>query len=136
MAGDCLLIGFGVPFPQEDAPKRAVQAAIDMQSAFEEVFTKWKNCYEGTFGLGIGINKGEMIVGNVGSSNYMNYTIIGDTVNVASRLTGQAKKGEIILSESVFHALGDFNENLPIEPLAPVQLKGKALPQQIYRLSL
>ena len=136
MAGDCLLIGFGVPFPQEDAPKRAVQAAIDMQSAFEEVFAKWKNCYEGTFGLGIGINKGEMIVGNVGSSNYMNYTIIGDTVNVASRLTGQAKKGEIILSESVFHALGDFNENLPIEPLAPVQLKGKALPQQIYRLSL
>jgi CheY-like chemotaxis protein/HPt (histidine-containing phosphotransfer) domain-containing protein/HAMP domain-containing protein len=136
MAGDCLLIGFGVPFPQQDAPKRAVKAAIDMQTAFEEVFTKWKNCYEGTFGLGIGINKGEMIVGNVGSSNYMNYTIIGDTVNVASRLTGQAKKGEIILSESVFHALGDFNENLPIEPLAPVQLKGKALPQQIYRLSL
>jgi CheY-like chemotaxis protein/HAMP domain-containing protein len=136
MAGDCLLIGFGVPFPQEDAPKRAVKAAIDMQSAFEEVFTKWKNCYEGTFGLGIGINKGEMIVGNVGSSNYMNYTIIGDTVNVASRLTGQARKGEIILSESVFHALGNFSENLPIEPLAPVQLKGKALPQQIYRLSL
>jgi len=136
MAGDCLLIGFGVPFPQQDAPQRAVKAAIDMQTAFEEVFAKWKRCYEGTFGLGIGINKGEMIVGNVGSSNYMNYTIIGDTVNVASRLTGQARKGEIILSESVFHALGDFSENLPIEPLAPVQLKGKALPQQIYRLSL
>jgi CheY-like chemotaxis protein/HAMP domain-containing protein len=136
MAGDCLLIGFGVPFPQQDAPKRAVKAAIDMQTAFQEVFTKWKNCYAGTFGLGIGINKGEMIVGNVGSSNYMNYTIIGDTVNVASRLTGQAKKGEIILSESVFNALGDFNENLPIEPLSPVQLKGKALPQQIYRLSI
>jgi CheY-like chemotaxis protein/class 3 adenylate cyclase/HPt (histidine-containing phosphotransfer) domain-containing protein/HAMP domain-containing protein len=136
MAGDCLLIGFGVPFPQDDAPKRAMKAAIDMQSAFRDVFEKWKDCYEGTFGLGIGINKGEMIVGNVGSSNYMNYTIIGDTVNVASRLTGQAKQGEIILSESVFQALGSsFNDNLPIEPLAPVQLKGKALPQQIYRLS-
>lgn len=137
MAGDCLLIGFGVPFPQQDAPKRAVKAAIDMQSAFTEVFEKWKKCYGGTFGLGIGINKGEMIVGNVGSSNYMNYTIIGDTVNVASRLTGQARQGEIILSESVYHALSEeFNQNLPIEPLAPVQLKGKALPQQIYRLSI
>ncbi|MEY3218852.1 MAG: hypothetical protein RIT27_209 [Pseudomonadota bacterium] len=136
MAGDCLLIGFGVPFHQEDAPQRALKAAIDMQSAFEQVFVKWKDLYQGNFGLGIGINKGEMIVGNVGSSNYMNYTIIGDTVNVASRLTGQAKKGEIILSESVFQTLGDFNQNLPIEPLAPVQLKGKALPQQIYRLTL
>lgn len=136
MAGDCLLIGFGVPFPQQDAPQRAVKAAIDMQNAFQEVFAKWKQCYAGDFGLGIGINKGEMIVGNVGSSNYMNYTIIGDTVNVASRLTGQAKKGEIILSESVFNALGTLGENLPIEPLPPVQLKGKALPQQIYRLSI
>jgi len=136
MAGDCLLIGFGVPFHQDDAPQRAMKAAIDMQTAFQQVFVKWKDLYKGDFGLGIGINNGEMIVGNVGSSNYMNYTIIGDTVNVASRLTGQAKKGDVILSESIFHALGDFNENLPIELLEPVQLKGKALPQQIYRLSL
>ncbi len=139
MAGDCLLIGFGVPFQQTDAAQRAVRAALDMQEKFLVVSDSWKkrSIYHGDIGLGIGINKGDMIVGNVGSANYMNYTVIGDTVNVAARLTGVAAKNEIILSDSVYQALGDYrpsSSSMSTEP--PVALKGKTKPAQIYKLTL
>ncbi|EIJ41645.1 signal transduction histidine kinase [Beggiatoa alba B18LD] len=134
MAGDCLLIGFGVPFPQEDAALRAIQAAIDMQFAFITLRQTWQTEYQVDVGLGIGVNKGEVIVGNVGSPNYMNYTVIGDTVNVASRLVNLAERGEIILSASVYQMIKEISFTYPIDPLAPVQLKGKSSLQQIYRI--
>jgi DNA-binding response OmpR family regulator/HPt (histidine-containing phosphotransfer) domain-containing protein len=83
MAGDCLLIGFGVPFAQEDDACRALSAAAEMQQEFVALEQEWLKTYQVKVGLGIGINKGDMIVGNVGSPSYMNYTIIGDSVNVA-----------------------------------------------------
>ncbi|SEH08402.1 response regulator [Candidatus Venteria ishoeyi] len=134
MAGDCLLIGFGVPFPMTDATDRALQAALDMQQAFYKASEGWKAIYSGDIGLGIGINKGEMIVGNVGSPNYMNYTVIGDTVNVAARLTGLAGKGEIILSKAVHESMRSLSEALPIDIMEPVALKGKTNPQQLYKV--
>ncbi|AUI68103.1 response regulator [Beggiatoa leptomitoformis] len=134
MAGDCLLIGFGVPFNQIDAPQRAIHAALDMQHAFVALRDAWHQQHQVTVGLGIGINKGEIIVGNVGSPNYMNYTVIGDTVNVASRLVNLASRGEIILSHSIFNAIEDMSLTYPVESLAPVQLKGKSQLQQIYRI--
>lgn len=135
MAGDCLLIGFGVPFGQLDAAQRAVDAATEMQQEFIGLYTAWTTQYQVNVGLGIGINKGEIIVGNVGSPTYMNYTVIGDTVNVASRLVGLAHKGEIILSESVLNALNSVSLRYPIESLAPVNLKGKSQAQQVYKIS-
>ena len=136
MAGDSMLIGFGVPFQQADATLRAVRAAIDMQTEFSKVRKSWQSFYTGQTGLGIGINKGEMIVGNVGSASYMNYTVIGDTVNVAARLMGLASAGEIVLSSPVYQALGDEAAAYPIYQQAPVQLKGKAQPQSVYKLTL
>lgn len=136
MAGDCLLIGFGVPFGQLDAAQRAVDAATEMQQEFIGLYTAWTTQYQVNVGLGIGINKGEIIVGNVGSPTYMNYTVIGDTVNVASRLVGLAHRGEIILSESVLNALNSVSLRYPIESLAPVNLKGKSQAQDVYRISL
>ncbi len=134
MAGDCLLIGFGVPFGQLDAAQRAVDAATEMQQEFVELYLAWTTQYQVNVGLGIGINKGEIIVGNVGSPTYMNYTVIGDTVNVASRLVGLAGKGEIILSESVLNALTSTSFSYHIEFLAPVNLKGKSQAQDVYRI--
>jgi len=136
MAGDSMLIGFGVPFQQSDATLRAVRAAIDMQTEFSKVRKSWESFYTGQTGLGIGINKGEMIVGNVGSASYMNYTVIGDTVNVAARLMGLAGAGEIVLSSPVYQALGEETAAYPIYQQAPVQLKGKAQPQSVYKLVL
>jgi class 3 adenylate cyclase len=137
MAGDCLLIGFGVPFHQEDAPIRSLDAAMDMQKEFIALDHSWQETYDVDVGLGIGINKGELIVGNVGSPNYMNYTVIGDTVNVASRLVSMADRGEVIISDSMLKAIQHNNSNpisYSIEALAPVSLKGKSQLQQVYRV--
>lgn len=137
MAGDCLLIGFGVPFHQQDAPARALEAALDMQKEFIALDHSWRRTYDVDVGLGIGINKGELIVGNVGSPNYMNYTVIGDTVNVASRLVSMAARGEVIISDTMLQAIQyskSSPENYEVEALAPVSLKGKSQLQQVYRV--
>jgi len=134
MAGDCLLIGFGVPFSLNDAASRAVNAALKMQQEFIQLDKFWRQKYQVEVGLGIGINKGELIVGNVGSPTYMNYTVVGDTVNVASRLVGLAGRGEIILSESVLKAIDHMTVAQYAEALAPVNLKGKSQPQQLYKI--
>jgi class 3 adenylate cyclase len=135
MAGDCLLIGFSVPFYQADAAPRAINASIDMQKEFIALDQAWRKRYGVDVGLGIGINKGEVIVGNVGSPNYLNYTVIGDTVNVASRLMGVAGRGEIILSESMLNAIRTLEIVEQIEALELVNLKGKAQAQQLYKIT-
>ena len=134
MAGDCLLIGFGVPFFQEDSALRALHAASEMLHEFRHLCCSWQEVYHVKVGLGIGINKGEIIVGNVGSPTYMNYTVIGDTVNVASRLVGLADWGEIIVSESVLKAINCEDIWESAEALPPVTLKGKSQPQQVYKI--
>src|SRR3990170_2210226 len=94
MAGDSLLVGFGVPVAQEDGCERAILAAKLMLEKFATLANRWTERHGVETGLGIGINVGEVIAGNVGSPTYMNYTIIGDTVNVASRLGQRARAGE------------------------------------------
>jgi len=134
MSGDCLLIGFGVPFHQINAAQRSINAAIEMQSEFVKLEEVWRETYKIKVGLGIGINKGELIVGNVGSPNFMSYTVIGDTVNVASRLVSMAKDGEVILSKTILDALEDSPIVAYIETLEPVSLKGKSQLQQVFKL--
>jgi CheY-like chemotaxis protein/class 3 adenylate cyclase/HPt (histidine-containing phosphotransfer) domain-containing protein len=136
MAGDALLIGFGVPFALPDPARRALDAAKNMHREFQDLEQAWHHVYDGPVGLGIGINKGEMIVGNVGAPTYMSYTVIGDTVNVAARLTGLAGPGEIIFTHTVYDALGDEVAKEQIENLPPVQLKGKTKAQSLYKLTL
>ncbi len=107
MAGDCLMVGFGVPMAQADAPERAVLTAREMLEGFGALAQTWKENHDIETGLGIGINEGEVIAGNVGSAAYMNYTIVGDTVNVASRLCQRARAGEMLFSRSFKRSLDE-----------------------------
>ncbi len=92
----------------------------------------WHKEYAIEVGLGVGICRGEAIAGNVGSPTYMNYTIIGDAVNVAARLMQNAKANEILISESVYARLDTMVENLRPESLPPMTFKGKSGPMPVY----
>jgi adenylate cyclase len=134
MAGDSLLVGFGVPLAQADSAQRAVEAACAMIKRFQMHVASWQALYGIEAGLGIGVNRGEAIAGNVGSPTYMSYTIIGDAVNVAARLMQNAKANEILISEAVFQGLGPLADSLQPEPLQPLTVKGKSAPLPVYRV--
>ena len=112
MAGDGLMVGFGVPIEQADGSARAIAAARRMLDRFAVLAEQWRERYGVETGLGIGINVGEVIAGNVGSAAYMNYTIIGDTVNVASRLGQRARAGEMLFSDAVKHSLDEHGVSI------------------------
>ena len=132
MAGDCLMVGFGVPVVQLDAPERAVRACREMLDRFGVLAQTWKEQHEIEAGLGIGINEGDVIAGNVGSAAYMNYTIIGDTVNVASRLCQRARAGEMLFSRSFKRSLDERGVDVGALELPPMTLRGRKTPIDIY----
>ncbi len=127
-AGDALMAGFGVPAAQPDAASRAVSCGLRMIAESQPIFERWPV----SMGLGIGINRGEVAAGNVGSSDYMNYTLIGDVVNVASRLTTRARAGEVLMSEAVFTSVHESGEAFDAVALPPLTIRGKEHPLQAY----
>lgn len=132
MAGDSLMVGFGVPVEQSDGPQRAIAAARQMLSKFGALAQRWKVRHNIETGLGIGINVGEVIAGNVGSAAYMNYTIIGDTVNVASRLGQRARAGEMLFSDAVKRSLDATGFDVAAFALPPLILRGRSNPIDIF----
>ncbi len=132
MAGDSLLVGFGVPVEQADGAQRAMLAARQMLLRFGQLADRWQATHQIETGLGIGINVGEVIAGNVGSASYMNYTIIGDTVNVAARLAQRARAGELLFSQAVMTALDGFGMEVEALPLPPMVLRGRSNPIDIF----
>ena len=132
MAGDSLLVGFGVPFEQANAAERAIKCGNDMLTEFETLSSKWKAKYGLETGLGIGVNKGEVVAGNVGSLAYMNFTIIGDAVNIASRLMQRARAGELLLSDRVMLALLAARFKVDAISLPPLTLRGRSEPIGLY----
>jgi len=116
--GDCVMALFGAPVPAPDDLQRAVRAAIQMQRAT-------------TIPIGVGLHTGPAVIGNIGSSQRMQYTAIGDTVNVAARLVSLAAPGQIIVSEDVRNlAEGSF------APLGEVELKGRHRKMTVFSLLL
>ena len=132
MAGDGLMVGFGVPIEQADGSARAIAAARRMLDKFAVLAEQWRERYGVETGLGIGINVGEVIAGNVGSAAYMNYTIIGDTVNVASRLGQRARAGEMLFSDAVKHSLDEHGVSIGALPLPALVLRGRSTPIDIF----
>jgi class 3 adenylate cyclase len=136
MAGDCLMLAFGVPLEQPDSAQRAVRAAGEMLSGFTALAASWKERYQVEAGLGIGINEGEVVAGNIGSASYMNYTIIGDTVNIAARLCQRARAGEMLFSSALKNSLDAHGVNVGATALPPLQLRGRSNPIDIFCVPL
>jgi len=130
MAGDGLMAGFGLPVPSDDASGRAISAARGMIAGFGQLAAEWKAKLGIDTGIGIGINAGDVIVGDVGAPERPSYTLIGDTVNVAARLVQRARAGEALFSLSVKQSLDPVPGG--IVELPPLVLRGRSRPVEIY----
>jgi adenylate cyclase len=130
--GDSVMAVFGAPFPQPDHADRAVAAAAAMHSAQAEINAAWAAAGLHEFGLGIGLSTGEAAAALLGSAERLEYTLVGDTVNLAQRLQQLAAAGETVLSEATSKAL-----SVPANTVAlPSQLvKGRETPIVAYKLA-
>jgi adenylate cyclase len=127
--GDSIMVIWGAPVAHKDHAIRAVRAALDMQSAlsgFNRIRTVMGKL---PIHVGIGINTGELVAGYIGSTRTMSYSVIGDAVNIASRLCSAAKEGEILVSEDTYHQL---DGQIEVIDHAPVHAKGKSKPINLY----
>lgn len=126
--GDSVLGVFGVPVYQKDHTERCVRAAVDMQQELSRA-SKTKNSLLSS--VGIGITSGVVVAGNIGSQVKMEYTVIGDSVNVASFLNNMAGAGEIIAGSGMEKNFGHFIE---VEPLEPLKIKGREELVDVFRV--
>ena len=129
--GDAVMAQWGAPIGEHDDCDRAMQAALDMMQELDRLNARWSVAGRPTVEIGIGLNVGEVFAGNIGSDRRLEYTVIGDPVNVSSRLCGAAAKGEILLSEEFRNALGSPP---PLEPLPPMEFKGKSQALPVFRV--
>jgi class 3 adenylate cyclase len=136
MAGDSLLVGFNVPVPQPDATERAVATGKAMIQRFAPVAARWQAQFGFSVGLGIGIEAGEVVVGNVGAPSFVSYTIIGDTVNVAARLMQTALANEILIGPRASLSLQQLLGRATALDRREVALKGKAAPVEVVSLKV
>jgi adenylate cyclase len=129
--GDAIMALWGAPIAHEDDADRAVRCALDHLAALEKLNAKWKEQGRPELGIGIGINFGEVFAGNVGSDRRLEYTVIGDAVNTAKRLCDTAGANEILISEPFYQQL---KRPPKVEPLEPIQVKGKSKRIPVYRV--
>ncbi|MBI4506447.1 MAG: adenylate/guanylate cyclase domain-containing protein, partial [Chloroflexi bacterium] len=133
--GDAIMAFWGAPLRQPDHARRACLAALDMLAALEALRARWRAAGRPAAGLaiGVGINTGEMIVGNMGAERRLDYTVLGDAVNLASRLEGLNKEyGTSVIASAA--TLGAAGPNLPARFLDTVVVKGRAEPVDIFEL--
>jgi len=129
--GDCIMSVFGAPVALEDDAERALRAALAMRQRVENFNERWIDKLKEPLALHIGINSGTVIAGNVGNDLRMSYTVMGDTVNVASRLESAAERGQIFVSQSTHRlAAGAFR----FRALEPITVKGKRAPLAVFEL--
>jgi adenylate cyclase len=129
--GDAVMVVWGAPVTHADDPVRAVKTAVEMLATLDDLNRVRNARGDPSLAVGVGINTGEGVAGYMGSTKKMEYTVIGNTVNIASRLCSKAGPGEIIVSEMIWQRLvGQF----PGELLLPAQVKGIAKPLKIFRI--
>src|SRR6266566_4723056 len=129
--GDAIMALWGAPIAHADDADRAMQCALDQIETLEKMNAKWKESGRQPLAIGIGINFGEVFAGNIGSNRRLEYTVIGDAVNTASRLCSSAGLNEILISEPFYQALKTPPK---VEALEPIQVKGKAKKVPVYRV--
>ena len=129
--GDELMVVFGAPLTAKDDTERALKTAIEMQSKIKDLNKIRKQRKENPVLVGAGINKGYVVSGNIGSRDMMDYTVIGDTVNLGARLCSSAGPGEIIVSKEVVKKNKD---KFSFEVMDPINVKGKKNKIDIYKV--
>lgn len=131
--GDAIMAVYGAPLDQPDHALRACRTALEMLQALKKLQVKWSAEGKPYMNIGVGINSGDMVVGNMGSQMRFDYTVMGDSVNLASRLEGINKEyGTNIVISEFTHAI--VKDELYCRELDAVIVKGKKLPVKIYEL--
>jgi len=129
-AGDQAMAVFGAPVSNQNHAEAAVRAALDIQLQIGELNRK-RQVEKVPIGVGVGISSGEMVEGSLGSVKRMEYTVIGDDVNIASRLTGIARAGEILISKRTYDLIQDKNW-VRVQERNRVPVKGRIRQVTIY----
>jgi adenylate cyclase len=133
--GDCVMAFWGAPLPEPRHAERAARAALEMVEGLEKLNQKWQSEGRPTLKIGVGINTGEMLFGNIGSEQRMDFTVIGDAVNLASRLESATRQKElqasIIISDTTYQQIRDMAQ---VRPLGEILVKGKAQKVTVYEL--
>jgi class 3 adenylate cyclase/tetratricopeptide (TPR) repeat protein len=129
--GDGIMALFGAPLSHEDHAQRACHAALSIQKSLKGYGDELENKAGLDFKMRVGLNSGPVVVGSIGDDLRMDYTAIGDSTNLASRMESTARPGTILVSENVHKIARDFFE---FESLGKVQVKGKEQPLEAYEL--
>lgn len=133
--GDMVMALFGAPLDDDEHADHAVQTALAMVTALEALNAKWQADGRPALGIGIGVNTGEMIAGNIGAETVRSYTVIGDAVNLGARLESLNKdyRTQIIISEFTVRRL---KATYALRPLGQVVVKGKSVPVEIFEVEV
>jgi adenylate cyclase len=129
--GDAVMAVFGAPIAHPDHALRAVRTAVAMQSGIAELNERRAGQGKEPILIGIGVNLGEVVAGTVGTEDRMEYTVIGDSVNLAARLESNAKPGRILISQHTYERVQDHVKALP---LGSLKVKGKEEVVEVYEL--
>ncbi len=130
--GDAMMIVFGTPVESDDDSLNAVKAGLEMKETIERLNKQNEKEGKKTIIMGIGINTGHVVAGNLGTEDRMEYTVLGDAVNVAARIEGVSRKGEVLISEATYEEIKDkINVSGDVEH---VELKGKSKPMGVYHV--
>jgi class 3 adenylate cyclase len=127
--GDGVMALYNTPLPQDDHPLRAVRTALQIRGALEAFYPQFEPEYR--MRVNFGIHTGMVVVGNVGSPHLMNFTAVGDTVNVAARLQDMSAGGKILISEACYRQL---TAPLDVKPVGYQTIKGRTEPVMVYEV--
>jgi predicted ATPase/class 3 adenylate cyclase len=131
LMGDAILAFFGAPIAHEDDPERAVLAGLGIVEGIEPYKEQVRDRWDLDFNVRVGINTGLVVVGEVGSDLRMEYTAMGDAVNLASRMEQMAQPGTVQISEETYTRIAPLFE---LEPLGEIEVKGKQAPVPAYQV--
>ena len=129
--GDAIVAVFGSLIDLDNSARNAAQAALKMMQRLPELNERWLQKYGLKMEFGIGLSTGEVFLGNIGSPERMEFTVIGDTVNVASRFSGLAKPGQILMTRETLNCL---EGSLEWRELPPTEVKGKTGKLEVFEL--
>ena len=130
--GDNMMVVWGTPRPVANAEKKAVSAGLAMLKEMHEWNHERVRRGSPELGIGIGINRGELIAGSIGSSDHMEYTVVGDTVNTAQRAESIAKRQQLVVTDAMYEKVKHLVMSTPLEP---VKVKGKEGLQQWHSVN-